>query len=65
MKRRQANQYSGGNLLTIREAERIKKWIAACWKMILERDFYRGVDRELHATIRALEKALEVSDRLD
>ena len=62
-KKRLANQYSGGNLITQREADRINNWIRHINKMIRERDLYVGVSTRLAEARNYLQEALEQSDR--
>ena len=61
--KRKANQHSGGNLLTQREADRLRSWIRTLEKMIVRRDFYVPIDRELADARAAFLRALDISDR--
>lgn len=63
VRKREANQYTGGNLLTNREAVRMKKYMEALWDLIFNRGMYTKVQNELFVAYEALEKALKLSDR--
>lgn len=63
MKKREANQYSGGNLLTQREADRLQNWIASINKMLRERNLYVGVSGSLTMARNLLQEAVSNSDR--
>ena len=62
-KKRLANQYSGGNLITQREADRINNYIRHIDKMIAERNLYVGVVQHLNNAKTQLKLALMKSDR--
>ena len=62
-KKRLANQYSGGNLITQREADRINNYIRHIDKMIAERNLYVGVVQHLNNAKTQLKLALRLSDR--
>ena len=62
-KKRIANQYSGGNLLTQREADRIHKQLRMIEKMIRERGLYIGLVSHLNNAKTQLKLALLLSDR--
>ena len=62
-KKRLANQYSGGNLITQREADRINNYIRHLNKMVDDRNLWTSIDVDLMVAVRALRRALEKSDR--
>ena len=63
VKKREANQYTGGNLLTNREAVRMKKYMEHLNDLIFKRDLFIGVRMDLNKAYEQLREALKKSDR--